>query len=140
MTTAEASIAKMIGESFSGVASIDRGTPVVKVKKEQPVYEYVERAPANIEEPGDHFFHWPQLDLTSFVKNAKPGKSIEVTFPVSIGYNGGTVIDGVWYTGYLVPEPIVPKGYRLNGIGCGLKLHVHPPLATQMLIPIAVNG
>lgn len=75
---------------------------------------------------------WPQPDLTS---KAKPGKSVTVTFPVSITYNGGTVIDGKWYLGYEVPTPVVPKGYKLVSMGMGLELNAHPPYATMLLRP-----
>ncbi len=59
-----------------------------------------------------------------------------VTYPVSYQYNGRIVLDGKWYAGYEVPDPIVPKGFELVGIGCGLELNAHPPLATRYLKPI----
>jgi len=81
----------------------------------------------------DQFLHFPAPDLTS---KAKPGKKVEVTYPVSYSYNGGTVIDDKWYAGYEVPKPIVPKGYKLTSIGVGLQLNAHPPYATMILEPI----
>jgi hypothetical protein len=61
------------------------------------------------------------------------GRGILVTFPVSIRYNGGTVINGEWYAGYDVPAPSVPKGFEFVGIGIGLQLNDKPPYATQLL-------
>lgn len=69
-------------------------------------------------------------DLTS---KAKPGERVMVTYPVSITYNGGAVINGQWYSGYEVPPPIVPRGYKLVGLGVGLQMNAHPPYATAML-------
>lgn len=57
----------------------------------------------------------------------------EVTYPVSCTYNGGIIIDNEWYDGYSVPAPIVPKGYKLTGLGVGLQLNARPPLATALL-------
>ena len=56
-----------------------------------------------------------------------------VMYPTSITYNGGTVIDGEWYSGYEVPQPKIPKGYELVSIYCGDQLNNHPPLATRLL-------
>ncbi len=56
-----------------------------------------------------------------------------VKFPVSITYNGGTVIDGKWYSGYEVPEPILPPGTELVGMGMGLELNAHPPRIVAVL-------
>jgi len=81
----------------------------------------------------DKFFHFPAPDLT---KKARHDKRVEVTYPVSYTYNGGTVIDGKWYAGYEVPKPIVPKGYKLTGIGVGFQFNAHPPYATMILEPI----
>jgi hypothetical protein len=79
-------------------------------------------------------FHCPAPDLT---KKARPGRKVEVTFPVSFsGYNGGTVVGGKWYSGFKVPEPIVPPGFKLKDIGVGLQLNAHPPYATMILEPI----
>ncbi len=58
----------------------------------------------------------------------------EVQFPSSYRYNGGTIIDGEWYDGYEVGDPIVPAGFKLVGLGVGLQLNAHPPLATQRLV------
>lgn len=76
------------------------------------------------------FFHYPAPNLCS---KAKPGRTVIVTFPVSISYNGGTVIEDKWYAGYIVPAPIVPSGYELVSIGVGLQLNAHPPTATMLL-------
>ena len=65
-------------------------------------------------------------------------ESFLVTYPVSIRYNGGTVIDGEWYEGFKVAKPKVPKGFKLVGIGCGLQLNAKPPYATSYLQPL--NG
>lgn len=82
------------------------------------------------------WFHVAAPDLTS---KAKPGESVRITYPVSISYNGGTVIEDKWYAGYKVPAPIVPRGYELRDIGCGLELNSHPPLATADLCPIGLK-
>ncbi len=79
------------------------------------------------------FFPWPQPDLTRF---AKPGKSVEVQYPVSYCYNGGTIINDEWYAGYEVPPPIVPPGFKLVDICVGFQFNAHPPLATVILKPI----
>ncbi|WP_297478335.1 hypothetical protein [Ferrovum sp.] len=81
----------------------------------------------------EKFFLWPQPDLTRF---AKPGKSVEVQYPVSYRYNGGTLIDDEWYAGYEVPPPIVPPGFKLVGIGVGFEFNHRPPLKTMILKPI----
>ena len=57
----------------------------------------------------------------------------EVQFPVSYRYNGGTIIGGKWYSGYEVPPPIVPSGYKLVSLGVGLQLNSRPPFATMLL-------
>lgn len=56
-----------------------------------------------------------------------------VTFPVSYDYNGGIVIDDEWFSGVEVPEPHVPEGYTMKGIGIGLQLNAVPPEATMYL-------
>lgn len=61
--------------------------------------------------------------------------SFLVTYPVSQEYNGGTIIDGVWYKGYEVPAPKFPKGFKVVSIGCGLQHNAHPPYATVYLQP-----
>ena len=62
--------------------------------------------------------------------------SFLVTFPVSVTYNGGIVIDGKHYEGYRVPSPKVPKGFKLVGIGVGSQLNARPSHATRYLKPI----
>lgn len=76
------------------------------------------------------YFHCPAPNLCS---KAKPGKTVTVTYPVSLSYNGGTVIEDKWYAGYIVPAPIIPEGYELVSIGVGLQLNAHPPTATMLL-------
>jgi hypothetical protein len=56
-----------------------------------------------------------------------------VTYPVSYTYNGGCVVAGKWYPGVVVNDPIVPSGYELHGMGCGLQLNDFPPTATMTL-------
>mgnify|MGYP001609667437 CR=1 FL=1 len=74
------------------------------------------------------------------VPNVKKGKkwltSHLVTYPVSYRYNGGIIIKGKWYDGFKVPPPIIPEGFELVGIGVGLEMNCHPPLATVYLRPI----
>lgn len=72
----------------------------------------------------------------NLIGKEQPGKSVKVTYPVSIYYNGGTVVDGKWYSGYMVPDPIVPKGFKLVDMGIGLELNAHPPRCTMALQPI----
>lgn len=78
----------------------------------------------------DRFYPWPAPDLSlQLAKKLKKNPGIthfEVTYPVSMSYNGGTVIDDKWYAGYKVPAPIVPVGWQLKGIGAGLELNAHP--------------
>ena len=71
----------------------------------------------------------------------------EVTYPVSIRYNGGMTLNEKgemlysakqkgqfkWYEGYSVPRPKVLKGYELVNIGVGYQLNAHPPYATMVL-------
>ena len=54
--------------------------------------------------------------------------SKEVTFPCSITYNGGTIINGEWYSGYEVP-----KGFELVSLGVGAQLNARPPYSTMLL-------
>jgi len=54
-----------------------------------------------------------------------------VEYPVSYDFNGGP--------SYHVPPPIVPEGFELVGIGCGLQLNARPPLATMYLKPLKEN-
>lgn len=80
-------------------------------------------------------FHCPAPDLRGKERN-KQGKlldSVEVTYPVSYRYNGGTTIEDEWYTGYEVPPPILPDGYELVNLGVGLQLNARPPYATMLL-------
>ena len=63
-----------------------------------------------------------------------------VTFPVSYNYNGGIVIDGEWYEGVEVPDPVVPEGYKLKSIGVGLQLNANPPYATMYLEKVDPNA
>lgn len=79
----------------------------------------------------EQFFHCPQPIIVNKGKKWADGKL--VTFPVSCSYNGGTIIKGKWYQGYLVPPPIIPDGFELVSIGCGLQLNACPPYATQLL-------
>jgi hypothetical protein len=59
-----------------------------------------------------------------------------VSFPVSYRYNGGVIIEGEHYDGVDVPDPIIPHGYTLKGIGVGLNLNIVPPYATYYLKPL----
>jgi hypothetical protein len=59
--------------------------------------------------------------------------SKEVIFPVSYTYNGGTVIGDEWYSGYEVPTPQVPEGFKLVSLGVSLQLNARPPYATMLL-------
>ena len=61
--------------------------------------------------------------------------SFLVTYPVSYTYNGGIIIDGKLYQGFEVPQPKVPKGFKLVGIGCGFQLNARPPYATAFIKP-----
>lgn len=67
------------------------------------------------------------------IGNMQVGDFITVTYPVSYRYNGGIIICGKWYERVEVPEPIVPDGYELHGIGIGLNLNAIPPIATASL-------
>ena len=99
--------------------------------------------------PNGKYFKYPRSGLFMDKKQkrrfAKTG-SCEVTFPVSIEYNGGIILtpDGKmdincrntkskWYNGFKVPKPLVPKGYELISIGVGLNLNSYPPYATNVL-------
>ena len=57
------------------------------------------------------------------------------TVAVSYTYNGGIIIDGKLYQGFEVPQPKVPKGFKLVGIGCGFQLNARPPYATAFIKP-----
>lgn len=63
----------------------------------------------------------------------KPNQPVEVKVPKSYTYNGGTIINGEWYAGFSVPDPILPEGYELASIGVGLQLNAKPPYATLIL-------
>ncbi len=85
----------------------------------------------------------PQPDLRGQENkrgNKRWGTGRLVTFPVSYHYNGGVSLEDGWYPGFSVPDPIVPKGYELVGIGIGLQLNAHPPYATKLLRPIRQTG
>ena len=56
-----------------------------------------------------------------------------VFIPRSYIYNGGVEIDGDWYPGVKVPEPILSPGFELIGFGIGLQLNARPPFATMKL-------
>lgn len=58
----------------------------------------------------------------------------EVKYPVSYNYNGGIVIENRWYDGFIVGQPLLPKGLELQSIGVGLQLNATPPLATAILV------
>jgi len=66
----------------------------------------------------------------------KVGDSKKVTFPVSYRYNGLTEYGGKLYTGFDVPEPIVPDGCELRNMGILLQLNAHPPYATELLVRV----
>ena len=67
------------------------------------------------------------------VKKTYMDGSKVVTFPRSITYNGGTIIDGEWYSGYEVPMPKVPAGFELVTLGIGSQLNARPPYSTMLL-------
>jgi hypothetical protein len=81
----------------------------------------------------DTIFQTPKVYPQPVLK-AKEGP---VRFPVSYRYNGGCIIDGDWYPGVEVPEPLIPKGYELVGLGCGLAFYCQPPESTQYLQKIS---
>jgi len=76
-------------------------------------------------------FEIPAPDLSS---KAKPFP-VKVKYPVSYYYNGGTIIDHKWYSGYVVEAPFVPDTHELVSMGIGLQLNAHPPYATMLLRP-----
>lgn len=78
----------------------------------------------------DPWFRYPAPDLRG---RESPNGDTIVRYPVGISYNGGTVVNGKWYAGYEVPDPIVPAGYKLADHGVGLELNSHPPMATMIL-------
>jgi len=84
------------------------------------------------------YFNIPQKDVKLNI-GEKWCDSFLVTFPTSIRYNGGTIIEGKWYDGYKVAKPRVPEGFKLTGIGIGSQLNCHPPYATQYLEPLDKN-
>lgn len=80
----------------------------------------------------------PVIKLTKAQqKRFDQGKSVEVTFPVSYQYNGGTFIGDEFYKGYSVPPPIIPKGWKLVDIGVGLQMNARPPWCTKVLTKIS---
>lgn len=84
----------------------------------------------------NNLFAYPAPDLRSRAK-AKP---VEVRVPISYTYNGGTLINGVWYGGYEVPAPIIPDTHELVTLGVGLQLNARPPYATMLLRPKGYGG
>jgi hypothetical protein len=86
------------------------------------------------------FFKMPQPDLipetTKDKRLASNGKTHNVTYPVSYRYNGGIIIGDKWFNGYKIPQPKIPKGWKLVNIGCGLQLNSRPPFAINVLQPI----
>lgn len=77
---------------------------------------------------------WIRLPGTNLTKKAQPGKKVKVTYAVGVSYNGGTVVNDEWFAGYEVGEPIIPEGYELKDLGCGLELNCAPPRATALLV------
>lgn len=67
------------------------------------------------------------------LKTEKWCDSCLVIFPVSYRYNGGIILDDEFYEGFEVPDPVIPKGYKLKDIGVGLQLNAKPPYATMYL-------
>ena len=57
-----------------------------------------------------------------------------VRYPISHKYDGGIVVARNWYEGVEVGKPIVPEGFKLVSIGCGLQLNCFPPEATARLV------
>lgn len=97
----------------------------------------------------DELFPFPQSGIKLTNKQHKTLEKkgrVEVTYPVSYRYNGGIILtpDGVmdiacrhpkskWYAGFKVPPPVIPEGYELKSLGCGLQLNARPPFATNLL-------
>lgn len=79
---------------------------------------------------GGRAFKHPGVDLRG---KENPNKDVKVSIPCSISYNGGTVIDDKWYSGYDVAPPIVPDGYELVDLLCGYELNAHPPLQAMIM-------
>lgn len=79
-------------------------------------------------------YQWPERQ--DFTSKAKPNKAVHVKVNESCTYNGGTVIDGAWYSGITVQPPIVPEGYELRSIGCGAEMNAKPPYRPMILCPI----
>jgi hypothetical protein len=84
--------------------------------------------------------HYPATDLRGVEKkrNGQLLDSVEVYYAVSCRYNGGYTRDGddEWYTGFEVPPPILPEGYKLKSLGVGLQLNARPPYATALMVRI----
>jgi len=80
---------------------------------------------------------WLHIPATNLTGKAQAGKRVKVSYQVSQVYNGGIVKDGEWFTGYVVPPPVVPAGFKLVWDGCGLELNASPPLCYALLIPDA---
>jgi len=90
---------------------------------------------------GEPYFRMARPTITVNAKG-KPDKHCRgekwcdswlVTYPTSYDYNGGIIINGKLYQGFIIAPPKVPKGYKLTGIGCGLQLNAYPPYATSYL-------
>lgn len=79
------------------------------------------------------YFNAPATDLSK-VKIPKKKLYKEVRYAVSYTYNGGTVVDGKWYQGYIVPPPILREGTKLEPVTCGLDLNSHPPRKVARLV------
>ena len=79
----------------------------------------------------DLYINVPSPDLRGKLKGKKT--SAEVTYSVSYTYNGGIIINGEWYAGYKVGEPVIDKDCELVNICVGLELNARPPRATMVL-------
>jgi hypothetical protein len=73
----------------------------------------------------------PPTDLRGY--SPRKGSRIEVQYAVSNSYNGGIGVGDEWYEGFEVPAPLLNPGHVIVGIGVGLDLNNHPPLATGIL-------
>lgn len=93
--------------------------------------------------PNGKYFLCPQPDLRGAQNNRKNKKWCDgrlVMFPTSVQYNGGTTVNGEWFDGYKVPEPLIDEGYELVSIACGDQLNARPPLATRLLRKKSVDN
>lgn len=66
-------------------------------------------------------------DFQKFIGCKIKGCVGRVFLPISIRYNGGTVVNGKWCKGFDIPKPKLPKGYRLYS-SWGAYLNCHPPV------------